>query len=84
MSQRQLIKDGLPGRLAIVGPLLQPCDRVSSLGVIEHDLLGISVIPSASQVDIVPEKVIDSSFNHLEGGGGGKELHTGSCTHTDS
>ena len=63
-----------------MGPLLQPCDRVSSLGVIEHDLLGISVIPSASQVDIVPEKVIDSSFNHLEGVGGGGEGGGKDCT----
>lgn len=52
-------------------PLLQSCDRVSSLGVIEHDLLGISLVPPTSQVDVVQEEVIDSSLDHLEGWGWG-------------
>ena len=77
VGQGELIKDGVPRGLAVVSPLLQTCDGVSSLGVIQHDLLGIGVVPAASQVDVVQEEVINSSLDHLWGGGRGNwKLHT--------
>lgn len=74
VGQGELIKDGVPRGLAVVGPLLQTCDGVSSLGVVQHDLLGIGVIPAASQVDVVQKEVINSSIYHLWGGEGRGEL----------
>ena len=72
VGQGELIKDGVPGGLAVVRPLLQTCDGVSALGVIQHDLLGIGVVPAASQVDVVQEEVINSSLDHLQEGGEGE------------
>ena len=71
VSQGQLVKDGLPGGFAVVRSLLEARDGVSSLGVVHHDLLGVCVVPAAGQVNVVQEEVIDSSLDHLEGGGVG-------------